>query len=86
MDGRRSCEVRKNEGASQAVQGQPTRPARGHQTICTKLYAKPIGDQILTFLKRSFEKEHPPDGETWSSLFQNPVAKLHSTASGLWNA
>jgi hypothetical protein len=55
---------------------------RGHQTICSKSYAKLIGDRGLTFHKRAFVHGSTSDGEFWEFLFQNPLSELTPKGNG----
>jgi hypothetical protein len=53
-------------------------PGRGHQTICSKSYAKPIGGFDSPF---AFAHGIGPDVKSWGFSFQNPLSEVLPKAS-----
>src|SRR5271165_3427658 len=59
------------------------RPGWGHQTVCSKSYAKLIGVRGLTFHKRGYAKGCNADGGSTSFSCQNALSESALKATGL---
>jgi hypothetical protein len=57
--------------------------SRGHQTICSKLHARPNLGRQAAFRKRSFAQRDKLNGKSWDFRFQNPLSESSSKASGM---